>query len=65
MKRYEVWVDRFGNQNVKFWECEKSYPFKLQAIIWCVLNGYVSVGRGQYFLDPNIKIKEVMKDETH
>lgn len=57
MKRYEVWL-----YDVRIL---KSYPFKLQAIIWCVLNGYVSVGRGQYFLDPKIKIKEVMKDETH
>lgn len=58
MKRYEVWhaIDIGHGWPVK------SYPFKLQAIIWCVLNGYVSVGRGQYFLDPKIKIKEVDND---
>lgn len=55
MKRYEV-VHRVGED---FWFPRKSYSFKLQAIIWCVLNGYVSLGRGRYFLDPNIKIKEV------
>lgn len=37
----------------------KTYPFKLQAIIYCFLNGYVTSGRGWYFLNPDVKISEV------
>ena len=37
-------------------EVLKVYPFRLQAVIWCFLNGYVNYGRGQYFLSPGIKI---------
>lgn len=37
----------------------KTYPFKLQAIIYCFLNGYVTSGRGWYFLNEKVKIKEV------
>lgn len=36
----------------------KEYPFKLQAIIYCFLNGYVTSGRGWYFLDDRVKISE-------
>lgn len=62
MKRYEVWELYIDAKSIKYWRLIKSYPFKLQAIIWCVLNGFVSVGRGQYFLDPSIEIKEVNND---
>lgn len=37
----------------------KKYPFKLQAVIYCFLNGYVASGYGWYFLNPDVKIKEV------
>lgn len=63
MKRYEIWELYIDAKSIKSWRRIKSYPFKLQALIWCVLNGFVSVGRGQYFLHPNIKIKEVINDE--
>lgn len=37
----------------------KEYPFKLQAVIYCFLNGYVSTGKGWYFLNPKVRISEV------
>jgi hypothetical protein len=36
----------------------KTYPFKIQAIIYCFMNGYVTIGRGWYFLDDRVKISE-------
>ena len=36
----------------------KKYKFKTQAIIYCFLNGYISFGRGYYFLNPLVKIVE-------
>lgn len=36
----------------------KEYKFKTQAIIYCFLSGYVSSGRGYYFLNPLVKIVE-------
>lgn len=36
----------------------KTYPFKIQAIIYCFMNGYVTSGRGWYFLDDSVKISE-------
>lgn len=43
----------------------KSYPYKIQAIVWCFLNGYVYSGgydfdnKRYYFLDDSIKIERV------
>lgn len=38
----------------------KTYPLKLQAYIWCWLNGYVvNAGRYGYWLDGRVEIKEV------
>ena len=37
----------------------KTYPYKIQAITWLFLNGFVEIGRGKYFTDDNFKIKEV------
>ena len=38
----------------------KSYPFKLQAYIWCWLNGYVyKAGRFGFILDERVEIWEV------
>lgn len=39
----------------------KTYQFMLQAITYCFMNGYVSSGRGWYFLDERVKIREVNK----
>ena len=36
----------------------KTYPFKIQAVVYCFLNGYVSTGKGWYFLNPKIKIRK-------
>lgn len=36
----------------------KTYPFKIQAIIYCFMNGYVTSGRGWYFLDDRVKISK-------
>lgn len=63
MKRYEIWELYIDANSIKFWRPIKSYPFKLQAIIWCVLNGYVCQrGKGRPFLTPKIEIKEVNND---
>lgn len=63
MKRYEVWEQYIDAKTIGFWWHVKTYPFKLQAVIWCVLNGYVyQQGFGRPFLDPKIKIKEVEDD---
>lgn len=37
----------------------KTYPFKIQAIIYCILSGYVTSGRRWYFLNERVKISEV------
>ena len=38
----------------------KTYPHKLQACIWCWLNGFVCWGgRFGYFLDGRVRISEV------
>lgn len=50
---YQVWLK--GKENMGL---VKTYPFKIQAIIWCFLNGYVNSGRGWYFLDDRVKIQE-------
>ena len=34
----------------------KEYPYELQAITYCFLSGYVSRGRGWYFLNPKVKV---------
>ena len=49
---YQVIVN---NQTVK------EYPYKIQAIVYCFLNGYVNTGRGWYFLDGRVNI-EVSND---
>lgn len=41
----------------------KRYPFKIQAIIWCIMNKFVNRGRGHYFLDPRVEIKQVERRE--
>lgn len=47
----------------------KSYPFKIQAIIYCYMNGYVSQGgydfdNGWYtFLDERVKIEKVENEQ--
>ena len=54
---YEVWV---LGKDLK--GLVKRYPFKIQAIIYCFLNGYVSSGKGWYFLNSNVEIIEVKND---
>lgn len=39
----------------------KTYQFMLQAITYCFMNGYVSSGRGWYFLNDKVKISEEKK----
>lgn len=39
----------------------KSYPHKIQAIMYCFLSGYVNTGRGWYFLDDRVQIKKEKK----
>ena len=53
MSKYQVWTK--GKMGLV-----KEYPFKLQAYIWCWLNGYViNVGRYGYALDGRVEIQEV------
>lgn len=52
-KSYELY---FNNTLVK------TYPYKIQAIIYCFLSGWVSTGYGWYFLDERVKINEVQND---
>lgn len=39
-------------------ELKKSYPYKIQACIWCVMKGYVGYGRGKHWLFYDVEIKE-------
>ena len=48
MKKYNVYVN---NKLVKI------YKYQIQAVIYCFLNGYVTSGRGLYFLNPKVEIK--------
>ena len=55
---YEVYVN---NRKVK------EYPFKLQAITYCFMNGYIACGSGDfgihkryYFMNPKVKIRKVL-----
>ena len=47
---YEIW---YNNSTIL-----KTYPIKFQAIIWLFMNGFVLFGRGMYFVDPLIEIRE-------
>lgn len=38
----------------------KEYPFKLQCITWCILNGYVCNGGMMHWLIPTVKIKKIV-----
>lgn len=55
MSKYEIWITSKDGQKRLF----KSYSHKSQAVIWCFLNNFVSSGRGCYFLDERIEIREV------
>lgn len=55
-KQYVVYV-----KNVEV----KRYPYKIQAIVYCFLNGYVSSGRGLYFLHPDARIKKVYAEAIY
>lgn len=49
----------------------KSYPFRIQAVIYCYMNGYVYEGgydfdnRWYRVLDPRVKIREVRYGKTN
>ena len=51
---YQVWV---GDKELM--GLVKTYPYKIQAITYCFLNGYVTSGRGWYFLNEKVKIVKV------
>ena len=56
--KYEIWIKTHGCVCMV-----KEYPFKLQAYIWCWLNGYVmTMGGYGYFLNSEVEIKEVNND---
>ena len=53
--KYQVWIK--GDELTGL---VKTYPFKIQAYIWCWLNGYVvNAGRYGYWLVDKVEIKEV------
>lgn len=56
-KAYEIWVqDDVLDQMVR----KKIYKHRLQAVIWCFLNGYVNnVGRFGQCLDSRVVITEI------
>lgn len=55
---WQIWKSNDG-----IWRCVKYYPFRIQAVIWCYLNGYVNdMGRYGLALDDRIKIVGVGKD---
>lgn len=39
-------------------DLKKSYHYKIQACIWCVMKGYVGCYRGKYWLFDDVEIKE-------
>lgn len=41
----------------------KEYPTELQAIIYCLMNGYINTGYGWYFLDDRVKIERCEQNE--
>ena len=53
--KYQIWTKGKDNMGLV-----KTYSFKLQAYIWCWLNGYVyKAGRFGYILDERVEIWEV------
>lgn len=59
MKNYEIWLTSSNGDSKSL---VKRYPFEIQAVIWCFINKFVNSGRGYYFLDPRVEIKEVNYD---
>lgn len=56
-KQYEIWTwDEVLDRMVR----RKIYPYKLQAVIWCYMHGYVNnCGRFGQCLDDRVEITEV------
>lgn len=54
MSKYQIWIK--GKEKMGL---IKTYPYKIQAVIWCFLNKFVNKGGKYYFLDPKIIIKEI------
>ena len=42
----------------------KEYPYELQATIYCFINGYITTGRGWYFLNPHVEIIRSKDEQT-
>lgn len=58
MKSYEVWLTGKEHKGLL-----KRYPFKIQAIIYCLLKGYVyDFGRFGLVLREGISIEKVDND---
>lgn len=54
MQNYEIWLTGKDKKRLL-----KRYPFKIQAIIYCLLKGYVyDLGRFGLVLREDISIKE-------
>lgn len=58
---WQVWTS--NNRGV--WKCAKSYPYRIQAVIWCYMHGYaINMGRYGQALNNNVKIVGVGKDSV-
>ena len=55
MDKYEIWITSKDGEK----RLHKTYSHKAQAAIWCFLNNFVYSGRGYYFLDKKVEIREV------
>ena len=42
----------------------KKYPYEIQALIYCYMNGYVYTGGGWYFLDDRVRIKSDEEEDA-
>lgn len=47
---YEVYLHR---------KLVKTYKYRLQAVIWCMMHGHVGQGRGYKWLKGDVEIREV------
>lgn len=62
MSKYRIWLI---NDIGKAGYCAKEYPYKLQAYIWCWLNGFVvNMGRYGYRLDGRVIIEEIKNENN-
>lgn len=55
MTTYEIYING---------KCVKKYHYRLQAVIYLAIKGYLFRGRGKYWLANNVEIKEKQNNES-